>query len=444
MEGNPAQGKSLFRFGSLTGLQLFQLIRYTTLIAIGIGFAKMQLPASAIGDYETFLLVSGMVSFFWVSGIINTMLTTYPTLPQNGQHALFFNTFVSLFGFGVIAGALLLLFSDNLLLFLDKKNEGDFVRLAVLYPIFNSPAFLIEYIFFLNHRKESLLAYAVVSSGLTMAAAIVPQLMGYAMEASLYGLIAVAVAKLGLLLFLIKQFGNFQLNMALQKQNLRQSLPLMLSIFVSGSAEYIDGLIVKAKFDNVAFAVYRYGAKELPVLLIVANTFSNAMLPAIAANLNSGLEEVKQRSTKLMHLFFPLTIVLMLASHHVYLYVFSATFVYSAFIFNIYLLLIIPRLVFPQTVLTGMQQSGFLLVSAVIEIVLNVSLSWYLAGMFGLPGIAAGTFIAYCADKAFLMAVNYFRFGIAPGRYTSTGWLGFYSLLTVVAFVAGYVISVRF
>lgn len=444
MQENPAGKKSLFSFGNLTGLQLFQVIRYATFIGIGIGFAKMQLPPSVIGEFETFLLVSGMVSFFWVSGIINTMLTTYPKLGNEEQPSAFFNTFLSLLGFGLLAGVLLLLFSDNLLLFLDKKNEGSFVRLAVLYLVLNSPTFLIEYIFYLHQQKNNLLVYAIVSSLITLTVALLPPLLGYSIQFSLFGLIAVAVLKLMLLLLLINKFGNFKWNMAQQLQNLRVSLPLMLSIFVSGSAEYIDGLIVKAKFDNVAFAVYRYGAKELPILLIIANTFSTAMLPVISANLNNGLQEIKRKSTRLMHFFFPLTIVLMLASHHLYIHVFSESFVYSAFIFNIYLLLIIPRLLFPQTILTGMQHSGFLLASSVIEITLNVSLSWYLAGVIGLPGIAAGTFIAYTTDKLFLMAVNYFRFGISPSRYISLTWLALYSLLTLAAFGTGYVISIKF
>jgi O-antigen/teichoic acid export membrane protein len=444
MKENQEQKTSILPFSNLTGLQLFQLIRYATFVFAGIGFAKIQLPQSTIGQFETFLMVSGMVSFFWVSGIINTMLSTYAKFDSERQRSVFFNTFVSLFVFGIVAGALLLLFSDNLLLFLDKKNEGSFIRLAVIYLIFNSPSFLIEYILFLNNKREGLIAYALLSSFVTLAVVLLPPVYGYDIEYSFYGLIAVAGVKLMALLFLIHRFGNFRFNTSLQTQNLRLSLPLMLSIFVSGSSEYIDGLIVKSKFDDVAFAVYRYGAKELPVLLIVANTFSTAMIAVVAGNLANGLSEMKRRSTRLMHLFFPLTIVLMLVSHHLYQYVFSENFIYSAFIFNIYLLLVIPRLVFPQTILTGIQHSGFQLVSSIIEITLNVSLSWYLAGKLGLPGIAIGTFIAFSVDKLFLITVNHWRFGIAPGQYIPVWLLAGYSLLTLLAFGAGYVISVRF
>ena len=87
-----------------------------------------------------------------------------------------------------------------------------------------------------------------------------------------------------------------------------------------------------------------------------------------------------------MNLFFPLTIMLLLTSPFIYIYGFSPSFFFSAQIFNIYLLLIISRVLFPQTILTGMGKNKYLLVSAIIEIVINVSLSIYLAGRMGLPG----------------------------------------------------------
>lgn len=444
MPESPTRSFSLFRFSHLTGLQLFQLVRYATFVVAGIGFAKLHLPPSEIGHYETFIMVSGMVSFFWVSGIINSMLAVYPKLEGTQQQQVFFNTFLSLLGFGVVAGALLYIFSDNLLSFIDKQGGGSFIGWVVLYLLLNSPAFLIEYILYLNQRKEAILYYAGLSSFFTLGVILLPVAFHFDIQYSFFGLIGLALIKIIALLFLINRFGSFQFNPRLQLANLRLSLPLMLSIFISGSAEYIDSLIVKAKFDNVAFAVYRYGAKELPVLLIVANTFSAAMIPAISANLKEGLAEIKRRSARLMHLFFPLSIVLMLVSHHLYLYVFNESFIYSAFIFNIYLLLIIPRLLFPQTVLMGMQHSKFLLISSVFEIAINVSLSVWLAGIAGLPGIALGTFVAYTFDKVFLITVCRFRYGIALSDYISLLPFFVYSLLLLCAFAGGYWISVQF
>ncbi len=414
-----------------------------TMPLISIKVSKLPISLSDTCSFATFILISGMVSFFWVSGMINTMLSVYPKKNEQEKKELLFGTFISLALLSAIAGCFLFLFSQNLLSFLDKKADGSIICLVIIYLLFNSPSFISEYILFLNEKKKEIIYYAVFSSFATLATALVPVILNYGMEYSLYGMIAVAAFKFVISLFLLNRFAVFSFNWNLQIENFKLSLPLLLSIFVSGSAEYIDGIIVKAKFDDVSFAVFRYGARELPILLILANTLSTAMVPAIANNLDEGLAELKKKSTQLMHIFFPLTIVLMLSSRYIYEYVFSESFVYSALIFNMYLLLIIPRVLFPQTILTGIQKTKFLLLSSVIEIVLNVSLSIWLAGKLGLPGIALGTLLAYLFDKIFLISINSFFNKIPLSRYLQTSTFCFYSIAACIAFGFSYYLMIK-
>jgi len=244
-------------------------MRYGAFVLIGILYAKLNLPAADIGHFETFLLISGMVSFFWVSGLINTMLSVYPKKSDAEKKALLFNTFVSLAILSVLAAGVLLLFSDNLLAFLDKKGEGRLIGLSVLYLLLSNPAFISEYVLFLGDRRSGVVIYGAVVSALTIAAAVLPVALNYPVEYAMYWLIATALLKLLFALYLLGKFAIFTFDLQVQLTALRLSTPVVLSLFVSGSAEYIDGLIVKSKFDDLFFAVYRYGAKELPVLLII-------------------------------------------------------------------------------------------------------------------------------------------------------------------------------
>ena len=428
----------MFKFTKLASLQIFQLIRYGAFVLVGVAFAKLQLSQTEIGKFETFIMVSGMVSFFWVSGIINSMLSIYPHKSSDEQKTVLLSSFISLSIFSLFAGALLYLFSGNLLYFLHKDSDNSLIRLAVIYLLLSGPSFITEYILFLHNRKTAILIYGAISGLLTLGLAITPVALHYPIQYAMYGLIMFAALKLLFAGIILKKFATLKINAAglsfTLTENLKISAPLIASIFVSGSAEYIDGIIVKSKFDDMFFAVYRYGAKELPVLLIVANTFSTAMISSIAANLENGLAELKERSAKMMHIFFPLTIVLLPLSPFLYKYVFNDSFIYSSLIFNIYLLLAVPRLLFPQTVLTGMQKPRFLLLSSILEIIINVSLSVYLAGKIGLPGIAFGTFIAYTFDKLFLMAVNRFYFGIPVKKYVPLIPYFVYVILTFVSF----------
>jgi O-antigen/teichoic acid export membrane protein len=123
--------------------------------------------------------------------------------------------------------------------------------------------------------------------------------------------------------------------------------------------------------------------------------------------------------------------------------VFNESFVYSALIFNFYLLLIIPRVLFPQSILTGLGKTKFLLLSSIIEIIINVSLSVYFAGKIGLPGVALGTFIAYSADKIFLMLVAKFVYDIDVSSYLKITPFVVYCLLTLLVFAISYGMMLR-
>lgn len=433
----------MFKLNKISSLQIFQLIRFASFFLIGVVFAKLHLSQTNIGEFETFTMMSSMVTFFGVSGIINTMLSVYPRKNDFEKRELVFNTFIALVVFSLLAGLVLFGISKNLLAFLKRDGGNQMVMLSVVYLLFNSPAFLLEYILFLNDRKKAIVTFAAIFGTLTLCAAVVPVLLNLPVEYSMAGVAAVGFIRFVVVIVLLREYAVFRFNGQLLKECVTLSLPLIASLFVTGSAEYIDGIIVKSKFDNVAFSLYRYGSKELPVLLIVANTLSAAMIPAISTNLDEGLKEIKERSGRLMHQFFPLTIVLLLTSPFIYIYGFSPSFFFSAQIFNIYLLLIISRVLFPQTILTGMGQSKYLLASAIMEIIINVSLSVYLAGKMGLPGIAIGTFVAYLFDKLFLMGVCFFVFKIPPGRYVKVIPYLVYVTLTVVALAFSLLIALN-
>ncbi|MBK8659851.1 MAG: polysaccharide biosynthesis C-terminal domain-containing protein [Bacteroidetes bacterium] len=419
---------------NISSLQIFQVIRYGTLIMIGVGLAKLGIIPSDIGRFETFLLWSGLLTFFWVSGIINALMTNYGKSDTEAQNRLFFSTFLVLSAVGVLMGTILFLFSSFVTELAGIQLESSILRLVSIYILFNTPGFLIEYILWLKNKREGLLYYGLLLSFSMMVATLLPVGLNLPIEYSLYGLLAIAVLKFLIVFMLLWRYSLYSIDFKQISILLFTAIPMVLSILISGSSEYIDGLIVKARFDNMHFAIYRYGAKELPVLLIIANTFSTAMIPALAGNLTGGLGQLRQKSTSLMRWFFPLSMLLMLLSPVLFKHLFNESFIYSSLIFNIYLLLVIPRLVFPQTILTAMGHGKYLVVSSILEITINVSLSIYLSGIMGLPGIAAGTLVAFCVDKAFLILVARYKYGIHLSSYLKIWEYALFSGAALVCF----------
>jgi O-antigen/teichoic acid export membrane protein len=206
---------------------------------------------------------------------------------------------------------------------------------------------------------------------------------------------------------------------------------------MSGSAQYIDGFIITSYFDDATFAVFRYGAREFPLAVLLANAFSSSMLPGFAnkSALQENLTLIRQKSSKLALWLFPLSGILMLASHEAFPLVFNVSFSGSATIFNIYLLLIVSRLLFPQTILVGLQKNKAILWASLIEITTNVALSLWFVQFWGLPGVAYGTVCAYLIEKMILMIFVRRTCEIRVSEYLDVKRHIVYSLLLSAVFI---------
>ena len=141
----------------------------------------------------------------------------------------------------------------------------------------------------------------------------------------------------------------------------------------------------------------------------------------------------------MMHLLFPVTIVLLLVSKYAFPFFFTEKFTASVPIFNIYLLLIISRLIFPQTVLIALQKSKTLFKVSIIEWFCNVALDWIFISLLfssgkGMQGIAFATILAYLLEKA-ILAWYCKKDGISFTSYVPVKQWVVYSGITIGAYL---------
>ena len=416
----------------VSSFQFYQLFRYGALIIISILFAKSNLSIGEIGNYETLMLISSAVSSFWVAGLMNSMLALYKT--EEKKSSFFFNSFLLILIFNSIVVLLMIAFKTNIQDIVQQK-EIPYYTLLLIFIFLNTPSFLIEHILLLKKQSHAIISYGIIIYSLQIIIVVAPIFFGYSIEASIYGLIIISVIKLIILFYLLIKNSTFELNGRAMNKHLQFAAPLMASSLFSGSADYIDGIIVTKNFDSSTFAVFRYGARELPFTLLMANAMSVALVPVVASGLlESSLKEIKQRSTRLMHLLFPITIVLLLISKWLYPIIFNPKFIGSADVFNIFLMLIISRMIFPQTILMGLRKTRIIMFAAFIEMLINIAFSLILLKYFGLMGVAYGTIIAYFSEKLILLFYSYYILKIKPKDYIPITVLTAYSATLIICY----------
>jgi len=423
------------QFNTISAFQFYQLARYATLILIGVVFTKTAITQTEIGEYETFVFIAGAVSYFWLIGLQKALLPLAAQERNTKSH--FFSSFLILQVFSIVAALFLFLLQPVFTKYLLNGKDIPEIWLLLAFIVFGVPANLIEYYYLIRKQKNAIVVYSVVSFSVQLALVTVPAVLGYGISMVLKGLVLSVILRYIWLLIIMVSKGEIRYSHSFVKEHLKFGGPLILATFLSGSAQYVDGFIVTSYFDEDTFAVFRYGARELPLAMLLANALSNAMLPDFAnkEQLKQNLQKLKESVSRLMHFLFPLTALLLLISHPVFPVIFNPKFAESATIFNIYLLIIISRLLLPQTILNGLQISKPIMVAALLELTINVVLSFILVRFLGIAGIAFATFIAYLLEKIYLSIEVKRRLNIRLSQYIQVNGYIFYSFSILVIFI---------
>jgi len=433
-----------FKINNVFALQSFQFLRFLCFLVISIYFTKVPLSGGDIGSWEKLLFISGALSYFWVTGILQSFLPLSQRSRAFAQHQRIegkspelFNAFILLLVFS-IAFALLILLMYGFGTIYTETPKIPYPGWLILYFIFSNSSALIEHIFLIQNKPLHIFWYGIISTIVQIFAVCVPIMLGMGIVSAILGLIVVSMLRFLFLLAILYRYAEFKLSMPFIINNLYVGYPIMLSALLSGSAQYVDSLVATIAFDAKDFAVFRYGCKELPFVVMMTSGLHNALIPAfsIKKNIPDILAEIRKKSLQQMHILFPLTILVMIFNQQIFRWLFNPDFIKSAGVFMIYQLMIVSRVLFPQTILIGLKKTHILMWAAIIQISLNIPFAFFLVHIkYGINGIALSSCLLHIIEKFILMWYNHRKLGIQPNTYTPMNWYIFYTVLIGIVFV---------
>jgi O-antigen/teichoic acid export membrane protein len=435
---------------NISGLQIFQLLKFFVFLVVSIVLAKSQITRAEIGSWETFLFISTLLSFFWVTGIIQSLLPlynrnrTYRRVGENanGKSPEIFNAFLLLCLFSILFFLAGQSIKGSVAVF-NFSGNVPYINLLLYYLLLSNPVCLIEYIYLLNNRAHRIFQYGYMTFSAQLILVLVPFLLGKDIIWSIYGLLAITGIRWIWLLILLRRYTQMTISIPFMKEHFYLALPLIITTLISGSAQYVDGLIILTVYNDPAmFATFRYGAKEFPLVLALASGLSNAMLPEFSTRvqMKESLAKIKVKSERLMHILFPAAMLMLLFAKWLYPRMFTQEFLRSADVFMVYTLLIIPRLVFPQTIIIGRKKTHITLIIAVIVLAVNIPLSIYLARDYGgkglgTVGVALATLFVYSIEKIILAGYVWAKMKIKPTEYIPLKIYAVYCILISILFI---------
>lgn len=433
------------KLNKFNSLQIFHFLRFGTFFLISILLAKIAIlyqheyGLHLISQYENLMLVTSSVTFFWVAGITNTLIPYYNNSDPEVKKKVLFNTFILLLVFSAVASIIVASMG-----YLHGKDKNLFQMFA-LVVLLNTPTYITDYIFYLNEKYKSLIIWGIVTFLAQILMLCLPLYFKQSLTLAINLLLVLSLLKFNYTIILLMKYATVSVQINLTSDFMKKVMPIMFSILLAGSMEYINSYIIEFNFSDEEFAKFRYGARELPIFIILANSLSSIYSGEIAklnqeGMLEEGLLKLKKSSQKLMRWLFPSTIALMFLSPYLFKYAYNEQLVDGYKIFNIYLLLIVSRMIYPQTVIMGIMKNKIFYLISSNYLLINCILAFWFIYLFGITGIAYATVISYLVEKIMLMIYCKMQ-GIDYRRFTPWVEHLLYSVVTIVAYYLTTVIE---
>jgi peptidoglycan biosynthesis protein MviN/MurJ (putative lipid II flippase) len=431
-------------------LQINQIFRQGSLVLVSVLLAKSGLSSHEIGIFESLLFIGTTVSFFWMNALLQGTLAQYASVTTSEKAKLKFNIFLIFNVLSLIIFLILISLKNHLVPFLVGQTNLPYFDLYCLYLLLNLPPIVLESFWAVEDTPLSILGYSIVSHLFLPLCIIIPIWLKLDLGYSILAMIALAGVRYIWLIINILQNKIFTFDKKIISSFLILSLPLMGYSFIGGFITAFSSWIVSWFYhgDLHVFAQFRYGAREFPLTLALVTGLSNSIVPILVKNKageinenindfkphTEGLEILKLKSKRLWHWLFPMSIFLMLSSKLLFPLVFNPIFKESAAIFNIYLLLLISRALFPQSILLALKETKTMLWISIVETILIVLLSFLLIFPLGTEGVVWATVLGFTFEKIALMAFLKRKYGITWAAYTDVKVFLGYCILLIIAY----------
>ena len=415
--------------------QVHQLLRQGSGILTGILMAKYAGSLLLVGQYEAFTYTIVSLSFFWVNAFGQGLLSFGVSFPTNERADVYANIFLVYIYAAIAVGLLLVTCPTKVSEWLLGASQWPFGSLLGLYAVLHLPSFFLESFWIATSQPKRLLAYGLLTYTtypLSIAGVLVFE---GGLTAILWALCLHAAVRLVWACAEIAPLTRFRVSW--QWAFVQSTAPLVVYALINGATQVLSTTLIShyTSGDAALFALFRYGSREIPIVLALSMALSNSFVPTLAASdaSDEALATFRQAINKLYYTIFPISIALFIAAPWLFNHIFHPDFKAAVPIFQAFVALVLSRALFPQTIVLALQQHRLLLVMAVIETGVIIGLGWWWLPIYGLEGMAWATVVGYFIEKIGLMSYIWYKNSIHPSKYTplTTYTVGAFLLLGV-------------
>lgn len=426
----------------ISASQIYQALRFGGWAVTSVLLSKSYFTQAQIGHYEQLMMMGTFFSFFWVSGLFTTLLAQYLKVDTQERSTYLFNHFLVY----LLCNVLYVVFFQVGAEYISVALTGlhlQYISWMSMVFFLNNLSYYIEHIYILQKKSLSLLVYSVFNFGLQVVAVYVALQTQQGVLGVMQGLIVFGSIKLLWTLWELYKNTKWVVSAELVRFIFYNTVPLLFTFFITNSNDFIDMMIISHRFDQATFSSYVYGAREFMIANILVQGLSASILPMLSTHLTEGLSMLKSKTIFYTRILFPVVILLMFGTYYVFPILFNPRFEITWFITNTYFLLVIPRMLMPQTIFNALSKNKILLYVSIAEMIVNVVSTLILLKWVGIIGVALGTVCAYVFEKIALVILLQRREGISLDKYLELREYAVWCVLLISAYIGSLLLFMK-
>lgn len=299
-------------------------------------------------------------------------------------------------GIGLFGALLLFLFAGQLSELLENPRISSLLRIFSISLLFVLPNQIITSFLVYQHRVKTTVKLSVFAN-LVKIALVVWAIQGYqSVSLVFWAILASQLLQFGIGMALISKSINLNFRFQLLKEQVKKGFPLGLTGILGAGILYVDGIMV-SRFNGVeAYAIYRNGAIEVPLIATLYASIAAIVLPEVSKLFaESRFDEIvrlkRKVMTNTMMITYPILVFLLFNSDLIIRLYLGEKYAASAIIFSIFNLTLLMRVNDYHDILVAANKSRIILYHYVLVFSVNLILNLILIPRLGNIGAAIAT-----------------------------------------------------
>ena len=354
------------------------------------------------GTYRQIWLVFNTMVPLFILGLPISINYFIPQKDSSEQKAFNAQTYLLLTCSGIIFSMMIWGGASFIAGRFHNPNLLKMLRIFSFIPLLTLPTLYYQNLLVCLNRPGSAAAISSIMAISRLAAVAIPASLGASLAKIFLSLTVFSVFQLMVVSYhVFKPFAGIPLTWkrSLITRQLKYSIPIGLSTIVGTLTLQIDKFFISSSFSASQYAIYTNGAMEIPLIGILTGSVTAVLMPEFVKFHKTGNGEILIRTwhnaiRKVGLVIFPVMFFLLVFSTDFITVLFSAKYVGSTEIFDIYLMTLPMRITSFGMILLCMGFSSIVFRYSVYTLILNFFLNYVLIETIGFMGPAIATVVS--------------------------------------------------